>query len=57
VRALSALVTTDAERAEARTALLQIVPTTDPQAVSDLVGALRSVSPLQSWLAWLTNSD
>jgi hypothetical protein len=49
-------VTTDAERTEARSALLKVLPTADPGVVGPLVSALRFVSPLQSWLAWLTNS-
>jgi hypothetical protein len=54
--ALLPLVTTDAERTEARSALLKVLPTADPGVVGPLVSALRFVSPLQSWLAWLTNS-
>jgi len=55
VAALPALVTTEADRAEARTALFKALPTADPGAVPALVAALRSVSPVQLWLAWLAN--
>ena len=55
--ALPALDPTDAERAEARTALLDALPTADPWAVRVLVAAVRSVSPGQSWLAWLANNE
>jgi hypothetical protein len=53
MRVLPALVTSDAERAEVRTALLKILPTAEEWVATDLVSALRSASPLQSWLAWL----
>lgn len=55
--ALSVLVTADAERAEVRTALLQVLPTANPETADAPVVALRSGTALQSWLAWLTNSD
>ena len=68
VGALAALDPTDAERAEIHTALLKILPTAKgdgreasrtvywtmtERGVENLVSALRLVSLLQSWLAWL----
>jgi hypothetical protein len=55
--ALTALVSTDEERAEARTAVLAALPTAEPRVVHHLVAALRSVSSVQSWLAWLANNE
>jgi pyruvoyl-dependent arginine decarboxylase (PvlArgDC) len=52
VEALTAPGATDAERAEARAALLAALPRD-----GDLVAPLRSVSPVQSWLAWLANNE
>jgi NACHT domain len=52
---LPALATTEADLAEARTTLLNALPTAEPWVVGDLVAGLRSVSPVQSWLAWLAN--
>jgi hypothetical protein len=55
VAPLPALVTTEAERDEARTALLNALPGADPGAVRVLVAVLRSFSPVQAWLAWLAS--
>jgi hypothetical protein len=37
--------------------LLDALPTANPEHIGDLVSTLRSVLPLQSWLAWLSNSE
>jgi hypothetical protein len=57
VEALTALGPTEAERAEARAAVVAVLPTADPNQVGDLVAALRHVSTVQSWLAWLAKNE
>jgi hypothetical protein len=52
---LTVLDPTDSERATARTALTNALTGNDPSTADNLVAALRSMSPFQSWLAWVAD--
>lgn len=44
---------TDAERAQARAAVLGALPGAAPRVLGELVGVLRSFSGIGEWLAWV----
>ena len=53
--ALAPLVVNDRDRAEARKAILEALSDARPDTPHLLVGALRSFSPIESWLGWLAS--
>ncbi|MCM3689053.1 NACHT domain-containing protein [Kocuria rosea] len=54
VETLVGLVPTEPERDQARSAVLRALPHGDPRGPRGLVEALRVVSSVESWLAWLS---